>query len=764
MHHILRCLSFNSFLKCAYDVAAFTFPWALICSVAKGNLAELKTPEIILDHALQRASRYHQLGDLVQAEALYRQILAQQPNHAETLHRLGILAGQVGQFDSAVKLLKRAIEIQPNNPSYYCNLAKFLTDKGEFDDAVTSCSQAIHLRADFAEAHYNLGAALHAKRNFEGAISSYRQALKFKPDLALAHSNLGDALYAQGFLDDAIASFARAVQLKPDLSGTYNNLGNCLKDAGRLDEAIGAHQTALRYNPNFPESYNNLGTALHAKELLNEAIDAYRTALRLKPDFAVAFNNLGNCLKDAGRLDEALSCFHKALVLQPNYADAYNNLGNCQKDAGQISEAIASYRQAMALCPDHAMAHSNLIYALHFLAEGDEQVISEEHRRWNEHHAHRFRSSIRPDMNVRHTNRRLRIGYVSPDFHHQAECFFIVPLLEAHNHDEFEIHCYASVVRPDQITERLRRAADVWHDVLGESDEQLAERIRKDEIDILVDLTMHMGNNRLHMFARKPAPVQVTWLAYPGSTGLKSIDYRLTDAYMDPLDGDVTAYSEQSIRLPDTWICYDPLTEIFPGSITPTPQASSADQTRFGSLNNPCKLNEAVLQLWTKILLEVPNSTLTLLTFAQNHRNRIYEAFKKGGVDPDRIEFIGRCKRDEYLKLYDQIDLCLDTWPYNGITTSCDALWMGVPVISLVGKIARCRAGLSILSNVGLDELAVQTQEEYLRLAIDLSHDRSHLAVLRSTLRLRLQSSPVMNSPRFARAVEAAFRQIYKLE
>jgi predicted O-linked N-acetylglucosamine transferase (SPINDLY family) len=312
------------------------------------------------------------------------------------------------------------------------------------------------------------------------------------------------------------------------------------------------------------------------------------------------------------------------------------------------------------------------------------------------------------------------------------------------------------VRRPDEITQRHRDVADVWHDVCADNDQRLTQRIREVPIDILVDLAMHLGDNRLLVFARKPAPVQVTWLAYPGGTGLEAIDYRLTDSCIDPPDGDDSIYAEKSIRLPGCWCCYDPLSEA-----PPRPAAQDGPIT-FGSLNNPCKINPRTLRLWAQTVQAVPDSRLLLLSVSETQRSQIRRTFNEIGVGFDRVDFVTTCSRQEYLRIYDRIDIALDPLPYNGITTTCDALWMGVPVVTLMGRSAAGRAAASILHAAELPELISHSPERFIQTAAGLACDIPRLMSLRSQLRDRLCRSPLMDGLKFARAVEAAYRQMWR--
>jgi predicted O-linked N-acetylglucosamine transferase (SPINDLY family) len=335
----------------------------------------------------------------------------------------------------------------------------------------------------------------------------------------------------------------------------------------------------------------------------------------------------------------------------------------------------------------------------------------------------------------------------------------VVPLLQAHDHTGLEIHGYASVQRPDDLTATLRQAADVWHDALGVSDEALAEQIRADGIDILVDLTMHMSQNRLLLFARQPAPVQVTWLAYPGGTGLSAFAFRLTDHHLDPEGAPWSESVEQPLRLPDSWFCYDPIDEFPPVGELPALQEG---RVTFGSLNNFGKLNEAVFTVWIKVLSAVEGSRLLLVCPDGQTRERVRQFFLSHGIGEDRLELVGLCPYFDYLRLYQRIDIGLDPFPFSGGTTTCDATWMGVPVVTLPGQRGVSRMGLSILSTVGLPELIAQSEEEYVKIARTLAQDLPRLAALRAGLRERMKASPFMDAPRFARHVEAAYRTMWR--
>ncbi|HEY4248947.1 MAG TPA: tetratricopeptide repeat protein [Lacunisphaera sp.] len=525
--------------------------------------------------------------------------------------------------------------------------------------------------------------------------------------------------------------------------------------AGQLSEAEAGYRKILAETQDQPEVFYNLGLVLRSSGRLDEAVEAYERALELRPRFPEAINNLGVVFERLGRLDEAEDVFRHALLLEPNSADALSNLGGALKDLGRLDESIQCLTRARDLAPDNARIHSNLIFTLHYSPAFDAAALCRAAAEWGEQHESRSEPSHRRFPNDANPARRLRIGYLSGYFRDHCQALFTIPLFSHHNHHQFEIFGYSDVVTPDAITARLRGCSDVWRESKGLSDSQVAAMIRQDNIDVLVDLTLHMADHRLGVFADKPAPVQVTWLGYPGTTGVKAIDYRLTDPQLDPTGTD-SFYTERSIRLPDGFWCYDPLTP--EPLVNPLPAGTTGPIT-FGCLNNFCKVTDAVLDLWAQVLRSVPNSKLLLLAPLGSARARVKARL---GSVADRVKFAAYQPRCDYLELYHQIDVGLDTFPYNGHTTSLDALWMGVPVISRSGSTAVSRAGLSLMTTLGLPEFVAGTNDQFVRIATNLANDRTRLGSLRSGLRERMQRSPLMDAGRFAKNMEAAYRLMWQ--
>ena len=714
---------------------------------------------VTIQEAFTQALQHHQAGRLMDAEGLYRQILAAQPDHAEAMHYLGVIAYQVGRCDLAIEWIRQALVFHPDNPAAHSNLGEAYRKMGRIDEAIASFNRALQLKPDYADAVFNLGNALKDCGQLDEALAAYRRGLEIKPDYAGGHNNLGNAFKEQGDLDKALAAYRQALHFNPNLPEAHNNLGTALAAQERFDEAIAAYRRALQCRPDYPEAHNNLGTALAECGRFDEAVAACTRALELKPDYAEAHYNLGTAQRARGRLDEAVLAFRRALQFRPDLPDVHNNLGLTLSEQGQFDEALVAYRRALELKPDQAGVHSNLVYTLHFHPAQDERMIAEEQQRWNQRFSAPLKPVIAPHAIDPNPACRLKIGYVSPDFHSHAVSFFLVPLLEHHDREQYEIYCYAGGRLSDAVTERLRNSADVWREVRALSDAQFAERVRADGIDILVDLAMHTAGNRLPAFARRPAPVQVSWLAYPGSTGMDAIDYRLTDAQIDPVDQDDPGPGGQAVRLPDSWCCYAPIAEFPP--VGPLPAAQKGTVT-FGSLNQFRKIHDGVLHCWAGILAAVPGSRLLMVCPEGPTRDRTRALFAKHGIAPERVEFVATCPWPDYTRLFERIDIALDSYPCNGMTTTCHALWMGVPVVTRTGTSAISRAGASLLHTVGLSEWVAQNEEEYLRIATRWANDLPHLAELRKTLRSRMQASPSMDAPRFARHVEAAYRTMWQ--
>lgn len=603
---------------------------------------------------------------------------------------------------------------------------------------------------------------------WQAAEALYRQVLQSQPHQSQAlqfYLELSNLLWQQGRPTDAIGYLQLVLSFNPNFAEAYNNLGTVLMNQNQPTEAVACYQRALTLNPNFAEAYSNLGNVCKERGRLTEAISYYRRAVALNPNFADVQNDLGALLSLHDQLTEALLCFQRALRLDPNSAEAYANVGGILKEMGRIEEAVKYYQRALELKPTEANFYMALIMSLHYSTRYDPLTIFLEHQHFNELYAKPLINLIKPHLNERTTERKLKIAYASPDFRRHAVVNFIEPILTQHDRTQFELFCYYNHPQSDEVTISLQGDVDYWRDCFHWSDEELAERIRQDQIDILVDLMGFTGNNRILVLARKPAPVQMTYLGYSSTTGLTAIDYRLTDAYTDP-EGIAEQFSSETlVRMPHSYFCYQPADETYLMTVNPPPVIQNGYLT-FGSFNHHPKLSPAILSLWVTILRALPTSKLFIkskcLADATVQQN-LMKYFTSGGIASERLILSPfALTLTEHLSMYHQIDIALDSYPYNGATTTCEALWMGVPVVTLVGTTHVSRMGLSILSTLGLTELIASTNEEYINIALQLANDREHLQHLRATMRERMQSSTLMDAVSFTRHLETIYRWMWE--
>jgi predicted O-linked N-acetylglucosamine transferase (SPINDLY family) len=785
----------------------------------------LPNPALNLPELLALANKHHLAGDVIGARQRYQELLEVEPNHAEAIFGIGLLEYGDGQYGAALKHVRRAISINPHDIRFHFGLAQILTDSGQYAAAEAEYQHVLSVEPRRAEVHFAVGHLREREQNWAAALEAYQVAVEIKPGYVEALNNLGNCYQRMGKLDQAADMYGKALLGRPEYADALANLGIVLAALGRtveatdrlkqaiaqqpqvaqhylnlgavlcqrraFDEAVGVLQKALTLNGNLAEAAYNLGNAQRGLGQLEEAIAQYRRAIELNPlhadaqnnlgviykeqgkfslaaaafdaairtdpSSAVALNNAANLHRTLGKLDDAEALLRQAISVQPNLSATYNNLANVLKDAGALSEAIDCYQKSIHLDLSNAAAHSNLIYSLYF-QETDGRKILEASRQWDAQHGKSLRRNRAAMGNERRSDRRLRIGYVSGDFREHCQSLFTIPLLSSHDHQAVKAFCYSSVERQDQRTAQITGYADTWHDVRHLNDAELYSLIQNDRIDILVDLAMHMAGGRPELFARGAAPVQVAWLAYPGTTGLSAMDYVLTDPWLAPAGFDAH-YSEKVIRLPETFWCYDPLSD--DPQVNELPMLSKGRPT-FGCLNAPCKISDHTLRLWAAVMKRIENAHLVLMAPQGRHRARLLERFAAQGISADRITMKDFVPRQTYLRNYHQIDLGLDTIPYNGHTTSLDSFWMGVPVISRIGQTAVGRAGLSQLSNLGLGNLAAATDEQYVDLAVKLATDSIRLAELRHTLRGRMQQSALMDKQRFARNIEAAYHQMWQ--
>jgi len=785
---------------------------------------------IPIEKAVEIALEQHQAGNFVRAEALYIEILRQDPGNVDAMHLLGVLATQGHKPEVAVQLISAALRKRPDAAIFHYNLAEAHSALGEARKAASAYQRAVELDPEYIEAHSNLANVLNQLGDFAAAEIAVRRAIELDDTGAKPFNVLGDALRGQNRAEDAIESYERAIQLDPKFATGHNNLAGVLRSVSRFDDSVRAYRAAVQLEPASADLHNNLGAVLAQMGRNEEAGAEFQIAIDLKPDHLEAINNLGAALKTLGqhtaaepffreaiklnaasvephlnlasilldtrRYEEALQSIDAAVELRPELAACHFFRGIILRDLQRFDDAVDSLRRAQNLAPqdpgtltalgyallergdlEEAMdnlrrsielkpsprAHSNVLLTMNYHPGFAPAELLTAHQSWAELHEKPHRDKWLPHANDRSPERKLKIGYVSPDFRGHSVSYFLEPLLRYHDRDQFEIIGFAHLIEPDAHTWRLRAQVDRWRETAGKNFDEVAAMIRDDQIDILVELAGHTANNGLPIFARRPAPVQINLIGFPSTTGLSAMDYRVTDARCDPI-GVTDAYNTESlIRLPDLFWAYLPAENAPP--VGPLPADANDGRITFASVNNFAKVTPPVQHLWAQLLHAIPNSQLILQTTAVSslHTQRLVkERFAAVGVSSDRLDFRPWSDFVQYMQLLTESDMTLDPFPFNGGTTTCHSLWMGAPVITLAGDRHASRMGLSMMTAIGLPEFIAHTPEEYVQIGVRMANDLPRLREIRRGMRERLAASPLLDGATYTRNLEAAYRQVWR--
>lgn len=734
------------------------------------------------------------VGELQEAEAAQRRAAQTRPDFAEAHYNLGNILCAQGRTPEAEASYRHAVALQPKFALAHCNLGNTLMNQGRLQEAEASYRAALALRPELVEARNNLGDTLRQLGRLREAEGAFRRALADRPDFAAAHYNLGNTLSDQGHFDAAEAAWRCALQCqadfpealvvlgsllrereqleeaesalrealryRPDFVEAHFHLGAVLRDCNRLEEAVDEWRRALHWRPQLPEALTALGSALKELGQLPEGEDSLRRALQYRPDFAEAHYNLANNLRQQGRLVEAEAGFRRALAIQPELANALLNLGVTLYELGRYSEAEDACREALAVNADYPLAHSNLLFWLTHKDTIDPQELFAEHRLFAERFETPLRAHWATHDNSRDPDRRLQVGVVSGDLCNHSVANFIEPILaELKGHPRLALHAYSNQAVEDQVTQRLRSYFDHWQRVTGLADAALAERIRADAIDILIDLSGHTAHHRLLTFARKPAPIQLSWIGYPGTTGLQAMDYFVADPYFLPVGEFDDQFTEQIVRLP---ACAPFLPFAGAPAVGPLP-ALRRNHVTFGSFNRPTKISPSVVTLWSKLLTAVPDSRMLVGAMLPDGRiEQLVDAFAANGVARERLSFHMRGDMNGYLEQHQEVDICLDTFPYTGGTTAYHALWMGVPTLTLAGRTVPGRPGAAILGQVGLQAFIAHDPAEFVARGVALASDLAALARIRSESRERLRQSAMGRPELIASSLERALRVMWQ--
>jgi predicted O-linked N-acetylglucosamine transferase (SPINDLY family) len=735
----------------------------------------------------------HQAGRLQEAERRYRRALTAQPEQPDALHLLAVALLQGGRAQDARGFARRATGAAPAQPTFWNTRGAAERAAGRHADAVESFRQAVALAPTYAEGWTNLAIACAGLGRADdeaaalarltavdpnngpawgrrgvlaldaGAVAEAEalltRAVVLLPDEADLWCGLGNAQAQLGRLDLAEASQRRAIALRPDFVGARNNLGNLLVTAERWDEARNVLEQVVKLAPDYAPGWANLGLALRGLERYQDARAAFERSLGLQPALPLALIGLGDAYQGLRDYPHAIDAYEQALDGTPDNADLWKNYGRALEHHGRLAEAVEAYGRCLAIDPSRADIACARIFVLDALPITLE-TANAARRAWNDHHARPLAHLIRPHTNVQDPVRRLRIGYVSGDFRRHSAASIALAVLEHHDPATVEVVCYSNSPQDDDYTARFKAVASRWRQVEALSDEELAAQVRADGIDILVDLSGYSQGNRLPTFARKPAPIQVTAWGYATSTGLDTMDVFFADPVVVPAEAE-PLYAEKIVHLPNV-VCYTP--PGMPPAISPLP-ARARGYVTFGSYNRALKITTAVLETWARVLQAVPDSRLILkprLPDSEATRERILGPLVRNGIAPERVEILGLTSGEEHLVTFGQLDIQLDTFPHTGGVTTLDGLLMGVPVVTLLGERIPERLSASFLTTLGLEDLVAHSIDEYVDTAIRLAGDLDRLARERSTLRERLLASPIGDAGQYTRAVEAAYRGLWR--
>jgi len=672
---------------------------------------------------LSAALAIHRAGRLAEADALYRRILETSPRHAEALRLRGVLACQEGRFAEAVGLLEAAIG----------------------------------LNGDIAVYHSNLGVALKGGGKAEEALGALRRAQALAPQDSDIQYNIACLLQELDRPGDAAAAYDELLTANPDHADALSNLGLLLLDARKPDQALPLLQRALALDPGLLPARINLGLALHELQRHAEAAAVFRQALAVAPERADLHFNLANALHADRRYEEAIAQGERAVSLEPVYAEAHHNIGNAWRELGDTEQAVSRYRKALSLRNDYPAAWRNLLATLLYRPGVSAAERFSEHRRFAAGYPSPAASTVIAD----NPERPLRIGYVSSDLRQHPVARNLEPIFLDRHPDGWITAAYADIRYPDDVTERFRAAVDLWRPIMDLTDDAVVEQIRNDRIDILVHLAGRFDRNRPTIAAGRAAPVQISFHD-PATSGFAAVDYLIADRFLVPRSA-TERFSERVLRLP-SFYTHAPLI----GAPDPAPPPADTERPiTFASFNHPAKLNPVVLALWGRILASVPGSRLLL---RHRHRfsnptlqQRVLSGLAGAGIGADRVSFnAGDTAREDHLRLYQQADIALDPFPFTGSTTTFEALWMGVPVVTLADSTMVGRWSSSILHAVDLDELIAASEVDYAAIASSLARDRRWLVELRRSLRPRLEASPLCNGALRARQIARLYRAVWR--
>jgi predicted O-linked N-acetylglucosamine transferase (SPINDLY family) len=712
------------------------------------------------DRLIADGNRAEGAGRVQEACERYREAVQAAPDYAKAHLNLGIGLEAAGATEPAIRSYESALAIDPSDPFAAYNLGKLLYTRGVPEEAERLLRQALQNRPGFPEAQVVLSQVLESQGNLGAAAAALETAMMLRPDDFGALYLYAGVLWKQNRLDEAQGAFKRAIAIDPENTDANYALATLFLARGRPGDAVGLLRTVLKRDPHSVDAHARLFEVYDSRGDLPAAAAEIEAVLSERPDWADALFNYGCVLKKLMRLTDAESAFRRALAADPGHVRAYRMLGGVLLGQCRTDEALALYRTARERLPDDFDLESAELFALNSSEQIAEEELFTRHAAFGTRIEQAHPPRFKPFRNARDPERRLRIGYVSGDFCYHVVTLFTLPVIERHDRSAFEVYCYSTGGRVDEYTRQLSARADVWRDVSSLPESGLADEINRDGIDILVDLGGHSGIPQLAVFAQQPAPVQATWLGYLNTTGLTRIHYRISDRHADPPGLTDPYHTETLVRLPHSQWCFRPFISVACAEMPPFVRNG---HVTFGSFNQALKISSSVRRLWAEILQRVPGSRLVILGVAEGRaRDQLVTDLTGSGSERARITVLPYVSLQDYYNWLNAVDIALDTVPYSGGTTSCDALWMGVPVVTAPGSRPSSRSTASILSTAGLPEWIASSPEDYVRLAAEFARDEARLVGLRKSLRERLRRSPLMDEERFVRDVEAAYRQKWR--
>ncbi len=712
------------------------------------------------DLLIADGNRAEEAGDLLKACECYRRAVEIAPQYAPAHLNLGIGLEAIGSIELARKSYEAALGIDPANVYANYNLGRHLFSLNELGPAEPLLRRALNGNPDFVDARVVLSRLLENKGNLSGAASELEHALRVRPDYFGALRNYADLLLKLRRPDDAASALCRAVAAQPrDFDANYT-LASLLVELGKPAEAEPFFQQALRSNTTSLDVRASLVNLHLSQGNLEKAASEAQAALKLRPDWLDLLFDYGLILKRMARQTQAEAVFRRAIEIDPTYVRAYQMLGAVLVSQGRIQDALDTFADGRKHCAETFDLESPEMFALNCKDDISIDDLFARHVDYGKRLEQRYPARFEPFENIPDPDRRLRIGYVSGDFQYHVVPLFLMPVLEERDRSAFEVVCYSTGDTADKLTERVRNLADVWHATSRMSPDEIADLIHRDRIDILVDLAGHSGTPNLRIFAQRPAPIQATWVGYLNTTGLSRIQYRISDNHCDPPGLTDRYHTEQLVRLPNSQWCYRPFVEVDYEHDAPCQRNG---YVTFGSFNQTVKITPAVRKLWGEILTQVPQSRFVVVGVVDERaREELYRDLENAGVVRDRVTMVAYIPIEDYYRWFSRVDIAFDTMPFSGGTTTCDALWMGAPVITFPGLRSWSRSAASILTTLGLTDCIADSQEDYVRQAVQLAGNPARIAELRKSLRSRMIASPLMDKRRFARDMENAFRKMWK--